>query len=75
MKNHLFGLLALSVCLVLNSQTSILHAQGTAFTYQGRLNDGANPASGTYDLFLDCSMRPPTERSREMPRSIALAWS
>ena len=32
----------------------ILHksvlAQGTAFTYQGRLNDGANPATGTYDL-------------------------
>ena len=27
-----------------------LHAQGTAFTYQGRLNDGANPASGNYDL-------------------------
>jgi len=26
------------------------HAQGTAFTYQGRLNDGANPASGIYDL-------------------------
>jgi trimeric autotransporter adhesin len=25
-------------------------AQGTAFTYQGRLNDGANPASGQYDL-------------------------
>lgn len=25
-------------------------AQGTAFTYQGRLNDGANPANGTYDL-------------------------
>jgi hypothetical protein len=25
-------------------------AQGTAFTYQGRLNDGANPASGIYDL-------------------------
>ena len=25
-------------------------AQGTAFTYQGRLNDGANPASGTYDF-------------------------
>jgi len=25
-------------------------AQGTAFTYQGRLNDGANPASGSYDL-------------------------
>src|SRR5450432_3168141 len=27
-----------------------LHAQGTAFTYQGRLNDGATPASGKYDL-------------------------
>ena len=26
------------------------HAQGTAFTYQGRLNDGANPATGIYDL-------------------------
>jgi len=25
-------------------------AQGTAFTYQGRLNDGTNPANGTYDL-------------------------
>jgi len=27
-----------------------LYAQGTAFTYQGRLNDGGSPASGTYDL-------------------------
>ena len=25
-------------------------AQGTAFTYQGRLNDGAAPANGSYDL-------------------------
>ena len=25
-------------------------AQGTAFTYQGRLNDGANPATGLYDV-------------------------
>lgn len=25
-------------------------AQGTAFTYQGRLNDGANSATGIYDL-------------------------
>jgi hypothetical protein len=29
---------------------SQLYAQGTAFTYQGRLNDGANLANGTYDL-------------------------
>jgi len=25
-------------------------AQGTAFTYQGRLNSGGNPASGSYDM-------------------------
>ncbi len=25
-------------------------AQGTAFTYQGRSQDGANPATGIYDL-------------------------
>jgi hypothetical protein len=25
-------------------------AQGTAFTYQGRLNDGTNPATGVYDF-------------------------
>ena len=27
-----------------------LNAQGTAFTYQGRLTDGGLPATGTYDL-------------------------
>src|SRR5882672_2126218 len=27
-----------------------LYAQGTAFTYQGRLNAGNSPANGTYDL-------------------------
>jgi parallel beta-helix repeat protein len=27
-----------------------LPAQNTVFTYQGRLNEGTNPASGTYDL-------------------------
>ncbi|HZW09464.1 MAG TPA: hypothetical protein VFF69_06130 [Phycisphaerales bacterium] len=26
------------------------HAQSTAFTYQGRLNDGGNPAGGRHDL-------------------------
>lgn len=36
---HLLSAICLSV-----------HAQGTAFTYQGRLNDGANPANGNYDL-------------------------
>jgi hypothetical protein len=33
-----------------HSQLSICSAQGTAFTYQGRLNDGAAPATGIYDL-------------------------
>src|SRR5258708_29632457 len=33
----------------LNSQLSTW-AQGTAFTYQGRLNSGGNPASGSYDF-------------------------
>ena len=34
----------------LNFQLSTAFAQGTAFTYQGRLNDDAGPASGIYDL-------------------------
>jgi hypothetical protein len=38
-------------CLLLASGTvGVLHAQGTAFTYQGRLNDGGSVANGTYDL-------------------------
>jgi len=33
----------------INAQRSTF-AQGTAFTYQGRLNDGVNPANGVYDF-------------------------
>jgi hypothetical protein len=33
-----------------NLQPSTAFAQGTAFTYQGRLNDGAGPATGLYDF-------------------------
>jgi hypothetical protein len=40
--------LPLLAALTLSSFSTF--AQGTAFTYQGRLNDGANPASGIYDL-------------------------
>jgi hypothetical protein len=40
---------ALLLPVALNSQLSI-RAQGTAFTYQGRLNNGAVPADGLYDL-------------------------
>jgi hypothetical protein len=42
-----FVLFALST---LSPQLSTVHAQGTAFTYRGQLNDGGSPASGSYDL-------------------------
>jgi hypothetical protein len=35
---------------VLFGVVSVSRAQGTAFMYQGRLNDGGNPANGIYDL-------------------------
>lgn len=39
------------LCLVaLLCAPEMIYAQGTAFMYQGRLNDGANPANGNYDL-------------------------
>jgi hypothetical protein len=34
------------------------HAQATAFTYQGRLTDGALPASGIYDLRVEVFATP-----------------
>jgi len=40
-------LLVLSLCF---SAALSARAQGTAFTYQGRLNDNGNPANGIYDL-------------------------
>src|SRR5437762_2316356 len=43
-------ILTAMVLSTLNSQLSTAFAQGTAFTYQGRLNDGANLANGNYDL-------------------------
>ena len=44
------GWLMLLALSTLNLQPSTCFAQGTAFTYQGRLNSGANPATGIYDL-------------------------
>ncbi len=39
------------VCFsVLLATVNLLPAQGTAFTYQGQLNAGGSPASGSYDL-------------------------
>jgi len=38
------------VLATFNSQLSTIFAQGTAFTYNGRLNDRGTPANGSYDL-------------------------
>jgi hypothetical protein len=46
MKTRLLVVFASTLLTVTNG----LHAQGTAFTYQGRLNDGTSPANGAYDL-------------------------
>ena len=47
MRGNAFRLLpALVLCTGLHQA----FAQGTAFTYQGRLNDGGNAANGSYDL-------------------------
>ncbi len=41
-----------TVCFIIHHSSFILstHAQDAGFTYQGRLNDGASPANGSYDL-------------------------
>src|SRR5882724_672304 len=53
MKTKLHSLsivLALLAFSTLNPQFSTAFAQGTAFSYNGKLNDGVNPANGSYDL-------------------------
>ena len=47
MRGNAFRLL---VALILCADLHQAFAQGTAFTYQGRLNDGSNAANGSYDL-------------------------
>jgi hypothetical protein len=46
----LFFLLVLLASSTLDSQFSTALAQGTAFTYQGRLNNGTNSANGNYEF-------------------------
>lgn len=52
MKNKLKSWCALAALFLLNPHQLMptAHAQGTAFAYEGRLFDGANPASGSYDI-------------------------
>jgi hypothetical protein len=42
--------LALTLLAALNLQPATAFAQGTAFTYQGRLNNNGSPAAGTFNL-------------------------
>jgi len=49
MKSKVLTVCALALLSTLNPQPSTA-AIGTAFTYQGRLNDGSNPTQGNYDL-------------------------
>src|SRR5688572_8281239 len=42
--------LFVSALAVFDTNFFIARAQGTAFTYQGRLNDAGGPARGNYDL-------------------------
>ncbi len=42
--------LAITALFISNLQLGTVYAQGTAFTYQGQLNDSGSPASGTYSL-------------------------
>ena len=51
MKKRVLTLLVIfALFSTFNAQFSTVRAQGTAFTYQGRLNDGTNAANGFYDL-------------------------
>src|SRR5215469_2286720 len=52
MKTNFKSVALIAAFFVFNSSSFIFsaRAQGTAFTYQGRLNDGGTPATGSYDL-------------------------
>jgi hypothetical protein len=51
MLNKLYKSIALLFLLIV-MLAGLARAQGTAFTYQGRLTDGSNPADGMYDMQL-----------------------
>ena len=50
MKQNLLASLTLALLATLNVELSLLRAQGTTFTYQGRLTENGAPANGTNDL-------------------------
>jgi hypothetical protein len=50
--HSLFFVLALLALATLNAHLATAFAQGTAFTYQGRLNDTNGPGNGIYDFIF-----------------------
>src|SRR5271169_6408101 len=44
------GFVVFLLLTTLHSHLSAVFAQGTAFTYQGKLDSGGSPTSGTYNL-------------------------
>jgi hypothetical protein len=79
-RNPVPALALLTLCLACNSRFSIGFAQGTAFTYQGRLNDNGVPVTGNYDvqfaLYTTNVMgNPVAGPSRTLPRWSATACS
>jgi Chaperone of endosialidase len=50
MKTPIHNLFIAVAILAINSQLSTSFAQGTAFTYQGQLQNNGSPANGSYDL-------------------------
>src|ERR1019366_1680709 len=52
MKKMFAFAVVLSLLAACHALLATARAQGTAFTYQGRLSDGASPANGSYDLRL-----------------------
>ena len=58
-RSGVLAFLTLLTLSTINSQLSTLLAQGTAFTYQGRLTDNGSLANGYYDM-LFCLYDAPT---------------
>src|SRR5215469_1402925 len=59
----ILAVLASLALLIPGSQCQAFTLAGTAFTYQGRLNDATGPVTGTYDLTFavyDSSISPGT---------------
>lgn len=48
--NHVLLILSLVASLFVAAAAGTAHAQGAAFTYQGRLTDAGNPADGMFDI-------------------------